>query len=131
MTATYVDGLVKAAVTTNDGPRWFTRRPADYLTRMPCGVIEQVPGSGRIDPRFSGTQALIQLDAYASEKREAFEVCRAAVDALVAAWRTQRVFPDGWISSVEISSDVVEVRDRDQPSTFTRYQATVRLTCRS
>jgi hypothetical protein len=131
VTAVYVDGLVKAAVTVPDGPPWFTRQPADLLKRIPCGVLDQIPGSGRIDPRFSGTQALFQLDAYAAEKRAAFDLCSAAVDALVAAWRTQHVFDDGWISSVEVTSDVAEVRERDQPSTFTRYQATVRLTCRS
>lgn len=127
----YVDGLVKDAVTVEDQPAWYTRQPAQLLDLLPCGVIEQIPGGGAVDPRFPSTQSLVQLDAYAPEKREAYDLCKAAVDRLVAAWRTQHVYPDGWISNVEITSDPTEVRERDQPTTFTRYQAIVRLTCRS
>lgn len=127
----YVDGLVKSVVETEDGPEWFTRQPAGLIDHLPCGVIEQIPGGGSADPRFSSTRTLVQLDGYAATKRAAFDVCKDALDALVAAWQTQAVHPDGWINFLEVTSDVTEIRERDQPSTFTRYQALVRLGCRS
>lgn len=98
-------------------------------TRLPFVVAAQIPGgSGRIDPRFRGERALVQVDGYDEGSRAAQALCQDALDALVAAWRQHTQTPDGRVAGVGDISGPYPLSV--QASGTYRYSATANLTVR-
>jgi len=96
----------------------------------PVVIVSHVGGGG-VDPRFGSTRAVVQIDAYATGKRAAFDAAKATQLALLDGWARQVVTPDGWVASMTSQADPAELRLPDQASGITRYTATVVLVCRS
>lgn len=128
---TYVDGILKTILDDALSAGVYTLQPARLLELMPCVVAKHIPGGGSADIRFSSTRGIVQLDAYHPDKRGAYDLARAAVDALVDAWRRQTQTPDGVIATISSQSDPAELRLPDQAGGFTRYTATLAVTCRA
>lgn len=126
-----VDGLVVAALA--DGLTDATVRvdvPADWPDLLPMVVARRVPG-GRTDARGIDV-ALIDVQALATDRREASRLARVARVVLADACRAQHRGPDGYLNRFEDVSGPAEIRagsPEPGPDLF-RFQATYRVTAR-
>lgn len=125
----YVNGIVRAIVDPAVVPPVFTEQQMPDVADA-WVVVAQLPGGGtRVDPRFRRSRFLVQVDGYAKNSSKAAQaLAQAAVEALVAAWRSQTVTPDGVIATV---NDVRDPSPLPGPAQdIYRYMSTLQITVR-
>ncbi|MFI9076061.1 hypothetical protein ACIGW8_06085 [Streptomyces sioyaensis] len=126
-----VDALVVEAL--RDGLSGATVRvawPADWADRLPLVVARRVPG-GSSSP-FGIDVALIDVQAAATDRREASRLARVARVVLADACLKQRQGTDGYLNRFEDVTGPAEIRTGEPtagPDLF-RFQATYRVTAR-
>ena len=125
LAAIYPDGILMAVLRPQLPDAGVgTEQPADVMARLPYLVARETPGAGDTDDRFA--QAVgVQLDAYATTRREARQLAGMALLLLRQAQRDQTVTPDGYLAQLTVTAFPFELREADQPSGFARYVATV------
>ncbi|KIZ17330.1 hypothetical protein [Streptomyces natalensis] len=126
-----VDALVVDAF--RDGLSGATIRvawPEDWTDRLPLVVARRVPG-GSSNP-LGIDVALIDVQAAATDRREASRLARVARVVLADACLKQWQGPDGYLSRFEDVTGPAEIRTGEPtagPDLF-RFQATYRVTAR-
>ncbi|MFE0187739.1 hypothetical protein [Streptomyces sp. NPDC058989] len=126
-----MDALVVDAL--RDGLSGATVRvawPDDWADRLPLVVARRVPG-GSSNP-LGIDVALIDVQAAATDRREASRLARVARVVLANACLKQRQGADGYLSRFEDVTGPVEIRTGEPtagPDLF-RFQATYRVICR-
>lgn len=132
----YVDGLAKELAVAAVAPaKVSTLQPANVPTDLPTAghvVVRHIPGGVHMDPRFGHVRATVQVDAYHSSKKAAFDLCAAVLDSFRAGWRQRTATTHGYISGIPVDGldAPAAVRFDDDPDGFTRYTAYARLYCR-
>ncbi|WP_309248669.1 hypothetical protein [Streptomyces sp. MNP-20] len=126
-----VDGLVTAALRQGlSGATVRVMWPQDWADRLPLVVAARVPG-GTTDARGLDV-ALVDVQAVATDRREASRLARVARVVLADACRAQYRGPDGYLSRFADVSGPAEIRTgapSPGPELF-RFQATYRVTAR-
>lgn len=130
-----VDALAKALVSPAVAPAaTYTMQPADIpggLSPDGCVIVHELPGGSHVDPRFGHVSTTVQIDAYHPGKHAAFDLCSAALAALVSAWRAGTSTPFGHISRIPVGGlgSPTVIRFDDDLDGFTRYTALAQIDC--
>lgn len=127
----YSDGLLLAILRPGVTPaNVYSEMPDGWLALMPLVYLDVIP-RGVADPRFPSTRVLVQVDAYATQKRPAWVLAANARQVLFNAHRLRTVTADGWLGAFGVQSEPEELRLPEQASGFYRYNATYALTLRA
>lgn len=106
-----------------------TKRPADLGARLPLVYARHAAGSG-MDPERA-SWASVTVDAYTGLEVDPFDLAKAAHDRLVDVQKQQTVFPDGWVSRLEVLLPPWENNDPLESTVVNRATAEYRLLLRS
>ena len=117
---------LRAAVTDQE---FGTQIPADLLDSLPYATAVRFGGSS-IDPRFLDS-ATFDVQTWAADRKDAFDLATACRNALRDAWINGTVYAGlGHISHFREITGPNELRTADQADGLWRFQATYSLALR-
>lgn len=126
MSQPYADAVLRGVLDAqiNDAAV-FTERPPDLLKHLPCLVIATEPAAltaslPRIDARFAA-RPMLQLRAYAADRRAAGELAMAGRAALMTAWRKPVTTPAGSVNRVDVLAEPAQEDDQSLPDGVTCF----------
>lgn len=119
----YVDGLLMEMLRpTLPAYQVVTVYPAPDLRQYPILLVRRI-GGGAVHMSLLDS-ALVQVDCFAHERRQAADGVEFVRQVFEYAWQNQTVLTDGHIGRVNEISGPVETRDNDQPADLYRFGAT-------
>lgn len=104
-------------------PTVGTSVPSDYLQRMPYVAARSI-GGDVADERFDASRALIQIDAYAADRRAGDRLAWHCRSALINGWQARVPTEFGALIDVVTISTPFEIRDLRDPDRQYRWVAT-------
>lgn len=106
--------------------------PADLAEMLPYITAARITGPPR-HPRFAGNPT-IDVQTWADDRKTASDLAESVRVAFYEAWRTQTVYPSGWISHQRCTSEPANLpltgAAANAPQDLYRFQATYRLVVR-
>lgn len=121
----FVRDLIKPALLEHDfgddiGPITFTTEPLnDVSTKLP---VVRGRGSNAGDLATGFTKAIdVIIDVYADNEDTAYQVSKFIYDHVLAQWKAQTVFEDGWIRTFACPMYPTNIPDPVMPDGIVRY----------
>lgn len=109
-------------------PTFTTRALQDVSSRLP---VVRARGQNAADVITDFTKTLdLVVDVYAADEDLAYEVSKFVYDHVLAQWKQQTVFADGWIHKFECPVFPTNVEDTTMPDGVIRYLTNFDLTVR-
>lgn len=109
-------------------PVFTTSELQDVPTKLP---VVRARGQNAADVITDFTKALdLVVDVYAADEDMAYEVSKFIYDHVLAQWKKQTVFADGWIHKFECPVYPTNVDDPAMPDRVVRYLTNFDLTVR-
>lgn len=125
-----MDALVLAILRdAMSGQAFGTQIPSKLASKLPFVMAVRFSGSA-VDPRFLDS-ATIDVQTWAGDRKEAFDLAFDCRSALMDAWLNATVYPDlGHLTHFREVTGPAELRTPDQQDQIWRTQATYSLTAR-
>lgn len=127
-----LDALVASALRAADlGATVVVNRPPGTIAEhVPLVVARQTPGGSATTHR--SVTGLVNVQVFAADRREASQLARSVVAALVDAARDRFSTPDGYLNRVSTPGGApVELPDADRDSAYYRFSVSCRVSARS